>query len=60
MNEINMEKKYKILYWADGDFAVFEVEESEYGEIDSGLGSPLMIGSLIDCEMLIALKNKNN
>ena len=51
-----MEKKYKVQYWQDGDYVVFEVEENENGMIEGELGSALIIGSLLDCEAYIRLQ----
>jgi len=51
----NIEKKYKVQYWQDGDYAVFKVEEDESGMVNGELGSALIIGSLADCEAYIRL-----
>ena len=53
-----MKKKYKVRFWADGDYAVFEVDVNGYGEICGELGSPLLVGSLADCEAYIRLNEQ--
>ena len=50
-----MVKKFKILYWGHGDFALFLVEETDFGKVDRELGSPLLIASLLDCEEYVKL-----
>lgn len=50
-----MDKKYKVQYWQDGDYAVYELMEESGILVDDVWWEKVFSGSLSDCEAYIRL-----